>query len=155
MNRSRITVMNATPSNIKIKPLSRRAFIDLAGKSLLALSGALGFSGLLRYWGYSTDVSTAVTYDLGPANNYPPGSRIFVSAAQAFILHTAQGYEALSAVCPHLGCSVAAADEGYHCPCHGSQFDFNGEKQQGPANQPLRHLAVEENANGHLTLLIT
>lgn len=146
--------MNATPPTIKFTPISRRAFLDLAGKSLLAISGLFGLSGLVRYLTFSTETGTPAAIDLGPAENYPPGSRTFISEAQAFVLHTAVGYEALSAICPHLGCSVAAAGEEFNCPCHGSRFDLNGAYKQGPANDSLRKLSVKAAGNGRLTLLI-
>jgi cytochrome b6-f complex iron-sulfur subunit len=145
--------MNATPPTIKRRPISRRTFLDLAGKSLLALSGVLGFGGMLRYFRFETEPGTAATIDLGLAENYPPGSRTFIPEAQAFVLHTAVGFTALSAICPHLGCSVTAAGQEFNCPCHGSRFDSNGKEKQGPANEPLRQLSIEAGADGQLTLL--
>lgn len=142
--------MNVTPSNIK---LSRRSFLDLAGKGLLLLSGGLALGGLFRYLGFQPENGAPTTFDLGPGENYPPGSRTFVSQAQAYVLHTEDGFVALSAVCPHLGCSVNSATGGFNCPCHGSRFDSNGENRQGPANQALRLLTVEESVDGRLTLL--
>ena len=44
---------------------------------------------------------------------------------------------ALSAVCPHLGCGVEAAGEGFACPCHGSRFDRDGHVLGGPAPRGL------------------
>ncbi len=142
--------MNATPSNIK---LTRRSFLDLTGKSLLLLSGMLGLGGLFRYLGFQTENGLPTTFDLGTAANYPPGSRTFISEAQAYILHTEDGFVALSAICPHLGCSVNQATGGFDCPCHGSRFKANGEWQQGPAKHALRNLTVEESTDGRLTLL--
>ncbi|MCB9442769.1 MAG: Rieske (2Fe-2S) protein [Ardenticatenaceae bacterium] len=145
--------MNATPSNIKFSPISRRSFLDLTGKSLLLLSGMLGLGGLFRYLGFQTEGSAPNTFDLGSAENYPPGSRTFISEAQAYILHRDDGFVALSAICPHLGCSVNQATGGFDCPCHGSRFNANGEWQQGPAKHALRNLTVKESADGQLTLL--
>ncbi len=145
--------MNATPSNIKFSSISRRSFLDLAGKSLLLLSGVLGLGGLSRYLSFQTEGGAPNTFDLGPAENYPPGSRTFVSEAQAYVLHTENGFVALSAICPHLGCSVNQATGGFDCPCHGSRFNANGDWQQGPAKHALRNLTVEERGDGKLTLL--
>ena len=146
--------MNVTPPNIKLSAISRRAFLDLTGKSLLAISSVLGLSGLFRFLSFETEGGAPTTYDLGPAENYPPDSRTYISEAQTFVLHTAVGYEALSAICPHLGCSVTDANEEFNCPCHGSRFELNGAYKQGPANDSLRKLSVEAAGNGRLTLLI-
>jgi cytochrome b6-f complex iron-sulfur subunit len=146
--------MNATPPTTNFSSISRRTFLDWAGKSMLAISGVLGLGGVFRFLSFQTDVAAPTTFDLGPAQNYPPGSRTFVSEAQAFILHTAVGYEALSAICPHLGCSVSADNEEFNCPCHGSRFDSSGGYKQGPANDSLRKLSVNVMGNGRLTLVI-
>ena len=44
--------------------------------------------------------------------------------------------------CPHLGCTVPwigppDSPEAYHCPCHGSMYDYNGVRTGGPAPRPL------------------
>lgn len=147
--------MNVTPPNINSSLITRRTFLDLAGKSLLAISGLLGLGGMFRYLEFQTEASPPTSFDLGPAENYPPGSRTYIAEAQAFVMHTAVGFEALSAICPHLGCSVVAANgEEFDCPCHGSRFDLNGVYKQGPAKNSLQKLSVKVVGNGRLTLLI-
>jgi Rieske Fe-S protein len=50
---------------------------------------------------------------------------------------------AFSAICTHLGCTVAPAGNQYHCPCHGSVYDaFTGSVISGPAPRPLAKIAV-------------
>ena len=51
---------------------------------------------------------------------------------------------AFSAICTHKGCTVAPADSGLACPCHGSTFDAaTGENTGGPAPSPLAEIGVE------------
>ncbi|HEY5926362.1 MAG TPA: ubiquinol-cytochrome c reductase iron-sulfur subunit [Kofleriaceae bacterium] len=54
--------------------------------------------------------------------------------------------EALSGVCPHLGCPVGweAAKSQFLCPCHNSYFNPNGEVVgDGPAKRGLDPLPIE------------
>ena len=147
---------NANPLASKTRQpeaqLSRRSFLALAGKSLLALCGLLGLGELFQYLSYQPEPSAPTQFDLGPAGNYPPGSRTLLPNAQAVLLHTEAGFTALSLVCPHLGCTVNPSDGGYACPCHGSRFNQDGSLRNGPAGQPLKVLKVEETPDGRLIL---
>ncbi len=147
--------MNAMRSNVDPSRagLTRRSFLALAGRGLLALSGLLGLGELLQFLGYPSEVSPPTRFDLGPATNYPPGSRTPIPQANALLIHGEAGFIALSLVCPHLGCTVDPVADGFACPCHGSRFDANGVVRVGPANQPMRALKVEETAEEKLILL--
>jgi Rieske Fe-S protein len=48
-------------------------------------------------------------------------------------------YVAISTRCTHVGCPVryVQAAQRFICPCHGSVFDFLGERVGGPAVRPL------------------
>jgi Rieske Fe-S protein len=48
--------------------------------------------------------------------------------------------------CSHLGCSVAFTADArrFDCPCHGSQFNIDGNVIHGPALYPLSHLTWKE-----------
>jgi cytochrome b6-f complex iron-sulfur subunit len=132
--------------------LPRKDFITLAWKGLLALSGLLGLGGLLRFLGYQSDPALQTVFDLGAAEEYPPGSRTLIPDAQAMVIRTGDDFAALSLVCPHLGCQVETTAEGFTCPCHGSQFSASGAVLRGPADQPLRLVNVEKTPDGHLIL---
>ena len=47
-------------------------------------------------------------------------------------------FRVFSAVCPHLGCSVAPDldGKGYNCPCHQSSFSLDGAVQASPTGGP-------------------
>ncbi len=42
--------------------------------------------------------------------------------------------------CPHLGCQLTwnPEEESYDCPCHGSRFDAEGNKIDGPARKNMK-----------------
>lgn len=44
---------------------------------------------------------------------------------------------ALSTTCPHLGCSVNVAPNGFGCPCHTSSFDEVGHRLGGPSPRDM------------------
>jgi len=51
---------------------------------------------------------------------------------------------AMTAVCPHAGCTVGfnAKKKTLDCPCHGSRFELDGKLIQGPAQEPLSAIKV-------------
>lgn len=134
-----------TPPDI---PISRKSFLRLALRSVAGLSGLLGLGGLLRFLSYSPDQTPPTTFKLGPASRYPPGSHTLLPEARAVLIHTSQGLQAFSLICPHLGCVVEADAQGFTCPCHGSAFDPQGRLRRGPAGQDLRRLKLEETPEG-------
>ena len=132
--------------------LTRRDFLRLATTALLTISGALGVGALFRFLDYQTEPPVKTEFDLGPAVNYPIGSRSLVPDVPALLIHNQNGFSALSLVCTHLGCTVEQKDNGFACPCHGSRYDANGNVLRGPAQKSLRALRVEVNSNGNLIL---
>jgi cytochrome b6-f complex iron-sulfur subunit len=52
------------------------------------------------------------------------------------------GFAALSSICTHRGCTVDLGGPGLACPCHGSQYDREGQVTRGPANRALTRYPV-------------
>lgn len=54
-------------------------------------------------------------------------------------------YHAVSAVCPHMGCTVTwnDAERTWDCPCHASRFEYDGDVVDGPAVEPLPAARLE------------
>ena len=50
--------------------------------------------------------------------------------------------EALSGVCPHLGCAIGWEGTSFLCPCHDSRFSADGTKETGPSERGLDPLPV-------------
>ena len=81
-------------------------------------------------------------FDIGPPSSFSPGSVTFLPDRQLYVFNGADGFYAISSVCTHLGCNVKRGGPGFACPCHGSQFDENGQVVQGPAPKALAWYAL-------------
>jgi menaquinol-cytochrome c reductase iron-sulfur subunit len=67
------------------------------------------------------------------------------------------GFVVFSPICPHLGCyySWSEAQNRFMCPCHGSQYTFDGTHIAGPAPRGLDPLPLrEENGTAEVTWII-
>lgn len=75
--------------------------------------------------------SLAVTRVLAGDGVFP-----FPELGVALIVRT-QAVAAVSLECTHLGCLLNVVDDGFFCPCHGSEFGTMGEVYSGPATRSL------------------
>jgi len=74
------------------------------------------------------------------------GWREVVSAQSVYISRNANGQLAvLSAICPHLGCSVSwqAGADKFVCPCHGGEFKADGQHILGPPPRAMDQLPTQ------------
>ena len=63
------------------------------------------------------------------------GWREVISSQSVYVTRGADGQlKVLSAICPHLGCSISwqSAQDGFVCPCHGGKFASDGTRISGP-----------------------
>ena len=66
-----------------------------------------------------------------------------VDLGSVWLVRRGKDVVALSAVCPHLGCSIdALADGSFGCPCHTSTFAPDGAKTGGPTPRPMDPMAT-------------
>jgi len=132
--------------------VSRREFLD--GITL----GALGVAGLgaaaITYQFFSPNVlfELPTTFRAGSPDLYPVNSVTFLQGQQVYIVRTEAGFYAVSAVCTHLGCITQWKPEANMivCPCHGSKFQPDGKKIDGPAPRSQPHYAINLTADGEL-----
>ena len=80
----------------------------------------------------------------------PQGARIAIDAKRVCIVREGNRVAAISTTCTHLGCIVAPLATGFQCPCHGSQFDVDGNVTGGPAPKPLAWYNVSLTPSGDL-----
>jgi cytochrome b6-f complex iron-sulfur subunit len=134
--------MNHSPSNDQ-NDFSRRSFFQLslgwtAGIFAIVASAA----GAVRFLVPNVLFEPGQLFKAGKPDDYPDGSVTFLDDERVFLIRQGNTYRCLSAVCTHLGCTVNRADHGYHCPCHGSVFDSQGNVKSGPAPRGLAWFQV-------------
>lgn len=64
-----------------------------------------------------------------------------------FVVRQKDAYLALSAECTHASCEIKEKGNKFSCPCHGSQFSFDGSVKDGPADAPLHEFPTEQDGN--------
>ena len=121
------------------KKLSRRQFLGIAWGGSLALVFAQVALVLIKYLRPVATGGFGGQLYAGKLEEFTVNSVNRILAGRFFISRTDQGLLALWQRCTHLGCAVPWVEtEGqFHCPCHGSLFDRNGEVTGGPAPRPL------------------
>jgi menaquinol-cytochrome c reductase iron-sulfur subunit len=64
---------------------------------------------------------------------------------KVFIVKNGAKVKVLSPVCTHLGCQVdwEEGDKRFHCPCHGGQYNLNGDVVAGPPPRSLEEIRTE------------
>lgn len=92
---------------------------------------------------------------VGPDNIPEVGETPFRNSdGKFYIVHNEDGIQALYWKCVHLGCTVPwnqGAGE-FHCPCHGSVFDYNGTRIAGPATRALDLMPSTVNGDGSVAV---
>ncbi|GAB4564078.1 MAG: cytochrome b6-f complex iron-sulfur subunit [Haliangiales bacterium] len=146
---------------------TRRGFLKAATMAIGGAIGAVVAVPLVRYFlfpvGNRVVASADGPIDILDASKLVPGGapiRVEVSATgirnawavaddvtlgAAWVRKTESGeVEALSSICPHLGCAINFdATEGvFKCPCHKSAFEASGDKISGPSKRGLDPLPV-------------
>ncbi len=136
-----------TDKDNKIYIARRDVLLGLGGLGLVtALAGLLRET--VRFLIPPISQARPSTLIAGSPADFPIGELTPLADGPVFIGRDEGGLFALSAVCTHLGCTVARSGQGLACPCHGSRFTIDGANLSGPAVRPLSHLALELNADG-------
>lgn len=139
---------DAGRSRLDPDPVPRRDFLGLA--SVAAMGSALLFAlaGMLRLPRAAVLPSPSKKFRVTLPESLAEGQPFVPPGRSVALYRDAGGVFAISTVCTHLGCIVRPAEDGFHCPCHGSRFAPDGEVVRGPAPKPLPWLEVQEIAGG-------
>lgn len=138
------------PEGVLDQPISRRGLLKYV---LLGVSAAVTAGGVLTpVVAYLWPPKQAAAAGGGPVavaatTELPLGKGGVFSVANkpVLVIHTQDGYRALSAVCTHLGCIVAWNEQRgvIACPCHAAFFSTNGDVISGPPPVPLETYRVQ------------
>jgi cytochrome b6-f complex iron-sulfur subunit len=76
------------------------------------------------------------------------------SDGKFYLVRNEDGIQALYWKCVHLGCTVPwnEGEGDFHCPCHGSVFDYNGTRVAGPATRALDLMPSVVNEDGSVAV---
>ena len=135
--------------------MNRRAFFSWGAAGLVALcSGvAVSLGAVVRFLVPSVFYEPPQSFKIGDPADFPFGPPTFMPDEKIFVFRDRdKGFAVASAVCTHLGCTVAyfQSDQRFHCPCHGSVFGPSGAVQHGPAPRALNWFEITEARDGQL-----
>jgi cytochrome b6-f complex iron-sulfur subunit len=147
------TKPNPEPQPPAGKPgVSRRDFLGEITLGALGVAGLGGAALTYQYFSPNVLFEPSMTFRAGNPDLYPENSVTFLQDQLVYIVRTPAGFYAVSAVCTHLGCITQWKPEAsmIACPCHGSKFQPDGKKIEGPAPRPLPHFSISLTADGEL-----
>lgn len=157
-----MSAANPNPSDALLDA-TRRSYLGWLVGLCTAGAGAALAVPLIRFSLYPLRVQTTEVKwsDAGPASDFASlsapaersisveqvdGWRKAVSDKVVYVTKSASGdLQVLSAVCPHLGCSVQWRDSKheFECPCHAAAFALDGSKIGGPAPRGMDTLQTQ------------
>jgi menaquinol-cytochrome c reductase iron-sulfur subunit len=115
-------------------------------------------------------VATSYPIDIGPVSLYPPipkgqvpwhdvtlenapDDTTGLSRRLVFVRNDGSDkFTVIANTCMHLGCPVQANATGFACPCHGGQYNSEGQRIAGPPVRPLNRYETSIDDRRHLIL---
>jgi cytochrome b6-f complex iron-sulfur subunit len=148
---------NAEAPEIEEKmKINRREALNLAWLASLGFI-TFGLSGITVLFGYPRfrEGEFGGIFTFGPVANLPltGSSPENFPKVKVWLSNTDQGLKALYKVCPHLGCLYGWNDQEFKfiCPCHGSQYEADGDYILGPAPRSLDFFVIRiEDEDGNV-----
>lgn len=96
-----------------------------------------------------------LSFKAGHPEDYPLGvSNKWKKEQRVWVVREADGFYCLWARCTHLGCTPNwfEAEGRFKCPCHGSNFNQDGDVIAGPAPKPLWRCSITIAQDGQLQI---
>jgi len=130
------------------KPVNRREFLNFAwlvslGFFSVNMAGLTFLFAMPRFkeGEFGGVIPVGKISDLPPVGSPP----LNFPKVKLWLSNTEEGITALYKVCTHLGClyNWRELESKFVCPCHGSQFEPDGDYIQGPAPRSLDRFALQ------------
>lgn len=138
--------------------INRRDFVTAAAVAagLGVLAGACGSPPAL---GQTTQPSTGAPLDVGLKSDFSKDgpTMTWARSKHVIIMRADDKLYAMSSRCTHKGCVVKDADGSLHCPCHNSDFNYDGTVIDGPAEGggPIGRFGISLNDAAHVLVDVT
>ncbi len=136
------------PPSTEKKPINRREFLNFAWLASLGFL-TVNVAGLTYLFAMPRfkEGEFGGMFTVGKVSELPaPGSSpVNFPKVKLWLSNTQDGLLGIYKVCTHLGClyNWVEQDNKFVCPCHGSQFQPNGQYIQGPAPRSLDRFVVQ------------
>lgn len=140
--------------------------LDIFSRRMVLL--IIGWAGFLFVAGITSVLTFIDFYKpkviFGPSQRFKAGhpeeytmgtvSTKWISEQRVWLVRSEQGLYAFLAICRHLGCTPRwVPDERlFKCPCHGSDYNIEGDVVGGPAPKPLWRLGVSLAPDGQVVV---
>lgn len=138
--------------------VTRRGFVRNAALGSVVIILAEFGAGFVRFFWPNKTTAFGQALEV-PKANIPEvhGAPFTYTPGKFYLIHNDDGVMALYWKCPHLGCTVPYlgpydSPSAFHCPCHGSVYDYNGTRTGGPAPRSMDYMGVSVNSDGSLTV---
>ena len=134
--------------------MTRRSFLWTAWAAFAAFIGGSAAS-MGRFMLPNVLYESPQVFKAGKPEDYPLGiSEKFKKSQRTWIVRTPAGFYAFWARCTHLGCTPNwfDAENRFKCPCHGSNFNRDGDVIAGPAPRPLWRCALKLSDDGQILI---
>lgn len=132
-------------ADVPAEILTRRKALGTITGATFAIAGLGTTITAVSYLRPNVLYEPPTRFKVGRPEDIPLGTLIVMPDQRLYVVHSAEGFVALSSVCTHLGCMTRyeKAQQSVFCPCHGSRFDQAGAVKEGPAPKPLARHKIE------------